>query len=75
MSAKHLRRPDNARSFEIKGDAGRTVAAIIAAADNEKPPFRLPLGSVAYKNLTRELSHRLAEIEAQRDVAFAADRA
>jgi len=62
------------RSFETKGDAGRTVDAIIAAADRVKPPFRLPLGSTAYANLTRELAHRLAEIEAQRDIALSADR-
>jgi NAD(P)-dependent dehydrogenase (short-subunit alcohol dehydrogenase family) len=69
-----VRRAVSERTFEIKGDAGRTVDALIAAADSAKPPFRLPLGSTAYTNLTRELARRLAGIEAQRDVAFAADR-
>jgi NAD(P)-dependent dehydrogenase (short-subunit alcohol dehydrogenase family) len=69
-----VRRAVKQRSFEIKGDAGRTAAMIIAAADSERPPFRLPLGSVAYGNLTRELARRLAEIKAQRDIAFSADR-
>lgn len=69
-----VRRAIGDRSFEIKGDAGRTVDALIAAADRVKPPFRLPLGSTAYVNLTRELARRLAEIEAQRDVAFSADQ-
>ena len=69
-----VRRAVSERSFEIKGDAGRTVDALIAAVDSEKPPFRLPLGSTAYANLTRELARRLAGIEAQRDVAFSADR-
>jgi hypothetical protein len=64
----------NERTFEIKGDAGRTVNALIAAADSVKPPFRLALGSTAYINLTRELTRRLTEIEAQRDGAFSADR-
>ena len=69
-----VRRAVNERTFEIKGDAGRSVDAMIAAADSAKPPLRLPLGSTAYIDLTRELTRRLAEIEAQRDVAFSADR-
>jgi hypothetical protein len=69
-----VRRAVKERRFDIRGDAGRTASAIIAAANSEKPPFRLPLGSIAYGNLTRELARRLAEIEAQRDVAFSADR-
>jgi hypothetical protein len=62
------------RTFEIKGDAERTVNALVAAADSVKPPFRLVLGSTAYINLTRELTRRLTEIGAQRDGAFSADR-
>ena len=69
-----VRRGVKERTFEIKGDAGRTASAIIAAAESVKPPFRLALGSTAYENLTRELARRLAEIEAQRDVAFSADQ-
>ena len=69
-----VRRMVEARTFEAKGDAGHTGRAIIAAADSAKPLFRLPLGSTAYENLTRELAHRLAEIEAQREVAYSADR-
>lgn len=69
-----VRRAVSDRTFEIKGDAGRTVDALIAAADRAKPPFRLPLGSTAYVDLTRELARRLAEIEAQREVAFSADQ-
>ena len=72
--AGEVRRAVQGRTFAIYGDAGRTVAAIIAAADSAKPPFRLPLGSTAYENLTRELTGRLAEIQAQRDVAFSADQ-
>jgi NAD(P)-dependent dehydrogenase (short-subunit alcohol dehydrogenase family) len=68
-----VRRAVKERTFEIKGDAARTVEALIAAADSVKPPFRLSLGSTAYTNLTRELARRLSEIGAQRDVAFSAD--
>ena len=60
-------------SFAIKGDAGRTVDAIISAADSTKPALRLTLGSTAYDSVSRALAKRLAAIEAQRDVAFSAD--
>lgn len=61
-------------SFDIKGDAQRTVDAIIAAADAPAPPFRVPLGSLAWAHLVASLRARLAEIERQRDVACSADR-
>lgn len=60
-------------SFEIKGSAIRTVDAMIAAADQVKPAFRLPLGSSAYKGIQQALKERLRALEAQRDVAFSAD--
>lgn len=61
-------------AFEIKGDAARTVAAIIAAADAERPPIRLALGSTAYESISKALAERLAALSAQRQVAFSADR-
>jgi NAD(P)-dependent dehydrogenase (short-subunit alcohol dehydrogenase family) len=69
-----VRRAINEHTFTIKGDAGRTVNALIAAVDSVKPPFRLALGSTAYLNIKRELARRLAEIESQREVAFSADQ-
>ncbi|GAB7128630.1 SDR family oxidoreductase [Silvimonas sp. JCM 19000] len=63
----------SARQFPIKGDAERTVAAIIAAADASKPALRLPLGSSAYDNITRELARRLSAVESLREVAYSAD--
>lgn len=73
--AGSVRKAIDAGTFPINGDARRTVAAMIAAADSEKPPFRLPLGSKAYDDITRELASRLASIETQRDVAYSADSA
>lgn len=61
-------------SFEIKEDAARTVAAIIAAAESETPPLRLALGSTAYSSISQALSARLDALEAQREVANSADR-
>ncbi|USI74711.1 SDR family oxidoreductase [Sphingomonas morindae] len=61
-------------AFPIRGDAGRTVDAMIAAADAAHPTLRLTLGSAAYRNVERGLSQRLEALRAQRDIAFAADR-
>ncbi|MFK0329807.1 SDR family oxidoreductase [Rhizobium sp. NPDC090275] len=72
--AGDVRRAIASGSFDIKGDAARTVAAMIAAADMERPALRLALGSIAYRSISTALAERLAAIEAQRDVAFSADR-
>ncbi|MBB4099352.1 SDR family oxidoreductase [Sphingomonas kyeonggiensis] len=61
-------------SFEIKGDAARTVAAMISAAQSDAPPLRLALGSTAYTSISQALAARLAALEAQQAVAKSADR-
>lgn len=61
-------------SFEIKGDAARTVAAMISAAQSDAPPLRLALGSTAYSSISRALAARLTALEAQQAVAKSADR-
>ena len=72
--AGEVRRAIAEGSFVVKGDAGRTVDAMISAADSAKPALRLALGSTAYDSISHALAKRLAAIEAQRDVAFSADR-
>jgi len=69
-----VRRAISDGSFEIKGDAARTVAAIIAAAQSNAPPLRLALGSTAYSSISQALSARLADLEAQQEIAASADR-
>lgn len=69
-----VRRAIDGGEFTLKGDASRTAAQIIAAADSGSPPFRLALGSSAYDSITTTLAARLALVTAQRDVAYAADR-
>lgn len=69
-----VRRAISDGSFAIKGDAARTVAAIISAAESEKPPLRLTLGSTAYSSISTALVARLSALEAQRGVANSADR-
>lgn len=69
-----VRRAIGDGSFVVKGDAARTVAAMIAAADSDAPPLRLALGSTTYDSISGALQTRLAALAAQRDVAMAADR-
>jgi NAD(P)-dependent dehydrogenase (short-subunit alcohol dehydrogenase family) len=51
----------------------RAVATIIRAADSDDPPRRLVVGSDAWRLMTDALTHRLAEISAQRDDSAEAD--
>lgn len=69
-----IRRAMTDGSFPIKGDAARTVDAIIAATDAERPALRLTLGSTAFQSISSALSGRLDAILAQRDVALSADQ-
>lgn len=72
--AGEMRRAIADNSFDIKGDAQRTVDAILAVADLPAPPLRVPLGSIAYQHLLSVLSARLKEIETQQQRAYSADR-
>jgi len=73
--AGDVRRAIASGAFELKGDAKRTVAAMIAAADMSKPALRLTLGSTAYASISTALGKRLNALEDQKDIAFSADRA
>ncbi|SEL68768.1 Short-chain dehydrogenase [Kosakonia sacchari] len=72
--AGDVRRGIASGDFAITGDADRTVEAIIAVADRQNPPLRVPLGSIAYDHLVATLGARLREIEGQRALAYSADR-
>lgn len=72
--AADVRRAVLEGGFEIRGDADRTAAAMIAAADADQPPRRLALGSAAFENIEAALSTRLAALRDQRAAAYGADR-
>jgi NAD(P)-dependent dehydrogenase (short-subunit alcohol dehydrogenase family) len=72
--AGEVRRAITDGSFELTGDADRTVDAMIAAGDDPAAARRVALGSTAFINIERELTLRLQELRAQRDVAYSADR-
>ncbi|WP_397474193.1 SDR family oxidoreductase [Pusillimonas sp.] len=72
--AGEVRRGVASGAFAIKGDAARTVDAMIATADMQHPPLRLALGSTAYASISQALSQRLSLLENQKDIALSADR-
>jgi len=72
--AGQVRQAIRSGSFVLKGDAARTAAAMISAADSVKPELRLVLGSTAYNAISKALAERLAAVEGQRHVALSADR-
>jgi NAD(P)-dependent dehydrogenase (short-subunit alcohol dehydrogenase family) len=71
--AGDVRRAIATNSFAIRGDAGKTVDAMIAAADSAHPPLRLTLGGTAYESIRAALTERLKALEAQKDIAYSAD--
>lgn len=61
-------------TFDIKGDAAKCVAAMIATSDAAHPPLRLALGSSAYDRIEAGLSERLAALHKQKSLAYGVDR-
>jgi NAD(P)-dependent dehydrogenase (short-subunit alcohol dehydrogenase family) len=72
--AGQVRHAIRSGAFVLKGDAARTAAAMISAADSVKPELRLVLGSTAYNSISKALAERLASVESQRQAASSADR-
>lgn len=68
-----VRRAVSDGSFKLTGDPVKMVDAMIACADNPSPPLRLALGSIAYESIRMVLNERLRALEAQKDIAMAAD--
>lgn len=69
-----LRRAFTSGGFALRGDAQRTVAAMVAAADERTPGLRrLALGSTAYASIHAALQRRCRELQAQQALAFSAD--
>ena len=53
-------------SFAMRDDVGMTVERIIAAAEAERPPLRLVLGTVSYQHIERALASRLDAVRARK---------
>lgn len=71
--ASMARRMLEERKAVPPGDPVKMVDIMIASVDQQPAPKRLALGSDAYTAMQRALSARLAELEAQKDLAFSTD--
>jgi NAD(P)-dependent dehydrogenase (short-subunit alcohol dehydrogenase family) len=57
----------------IVGDPKKMAKVIIQHVDEGKGPLRLALGSDAYEDIKAALASRLAELEAQKELAYSTD--
>ncbi|MGB0338383.1 hypothetical protein [Pseudomonas sp.] len=55
------------------GDPAKMVAIMLASVDQHPAPKRIALGPDAYTVMHKQLSDRLAALEAQKDLAFSTD--
>ncbi|MEU8756753.1 SDR family oxidoreductase [Streptomyces chartreusis] len=69
---KYLEAVDNITA-EAPGAPDKVAAAIIASADTTPAPRRLALGSDAYNAMRNALTHRIAELDAGRQIAASID--
>jgi NAD(P)-dependent dehydrogenase (short-subunit alcohol dehydrogenase family) len=67
--AGDVRRALEAGSFALKGDPLKMVQAMIDSVERTPAPLRLTLGSDAFDRVRAGLSKRLAELDAQKDIA------
>ena len=68
-----VRRAVTDGSFELIGDPAKMAQAMIDSTARTPAPRRLALGSTSYASIRTALEGRLAELEAQKDVAFSTD--
>lgn len=72
--AHQVRAALESQTFPMTGDPHRTVNALIRAIDARTPPFRLALGSTAYRNIDAALNRRLQELGANKQETLSADK-
>lgn len=73
-AAGHMRKAiENPDPHRSKGDPVKMAKAMIECADRENMPKRLTLGSDAYTMVRAALTQRLADLDAQKDLAFSTD--
>lgn len=60
-------------SFKLTGDPVRMVEIMIDSAGETPAPRRITLGSTAYQSIRTALTERLARLDAQKAIAYAAD--
>jgi hypothetical protein len=65
--AGQVRRAITEGAFDVRGDAAKTVEAMIGSVKRSPAPKRLTLGSSAYASIRAALTERLAALEAQKE--------
>lgn len=60
-------------TFRLTGDAHKMAATMIGSVDTTPAPRRITLGGGAWESIRAALGQRLAALEAQKEVAYAAD--
>jgi NAD(P)-dependent dehydrogenase (short-subunit alcohol dehydrogenase family) len=60
-------------TFAVRADAGKTVDAMILAADASNPALRLSLGGGTFERISAALSRRLRALEGQKAAALSVD--
>jgi len=71
--AGDVRRAVATHAFPIPGDANKVTQAMIDSVDRRPAPRRLALGSDTYTLVRAAWLERLAALDAQKDIALAAD--
>ena len=71
--AGELRRAVAAGAFVLTGDAGKMAQAMIDSAEVSPAPRRLVMGASSYAAIRAALVQRIAELDAQKQVAFSTD--
>jgi NAD(P)-dependent dehydrogenase (short-subunit alcohol dehydrogenase family) len=71
--AGDVRRAVETGSFKLIGDAVKMARAMIASADRHPAPRRLVMGSTSYSAIRAALEKRIAELDAQKDIALSTD--
>ena len=71
--AIHARKMLEAKTALSPGDPVKMVELMIASVDQSPAPRRVALGTDAYTTMHKQLSARLAELEAQKELAVSTD--
>lgn len=67
--ADQVRRGIDSGEFAVTGDAAKVVQRMIEMVDAGHAPLRLTLGASAYRGIRSALEQRLADLDAQKDIA------
>ncbi len=71
--AARCRKMTGANAPAPPGDPVKMVQIMIASVDQSPAPRRIAMGKAAYTAMQKQLSDRLAALEAQRELAFSTD--